>query len=289
MEAQHLAPTHSDTRATQRESLRREQWVILILIVALTLAAWAYTAYHVAGGGMSEPMDMSTSGQGMASHMGHAAVHPAAPAFAMFVPMWIVMCFAMMLPTVWPMAFAFAAISRKRQARGAAFAPTWTFLLGYLIVWGLFGVACWAGAVGLFGLLGHWLADKQHLMVGTGALFVAAGAYQLSPLKNACLTTCRHPLLFVIHHWREGYLGAVLMGMHHGGLCVGCCWALMVVLFPLGMMNLLWMGLFTLVMYLEKNIRYGVLVGRIAGGLLLAAGSVLLLMGGMFLATGTAL
>jgi len=282
-------------QAARQTSLRREQWVILGLIIALTLGAWAYSTYNATGGGMSMDMDMSRKGldptmeQAMSSRLRDAAIRPGIPPFAMFVPMWIVMCVAMMLPTVWPMAFAFAAISRKRQARGVAFAPTWAFLLGYLVVWGLFGLACWAAAYGLFGLIGGWLGDPRHVMVATGVLFLAAGAYQLSPLKEACLTSCRHPLLFVIHNWREGYLGAVAMGIHHGGLCVGCCWALMVVLFPLGMMNLLWMGLFTLVMYLEKNIRYGVIVGRVAGGVLLASGSVLLLMGSIFLVTRTIL
>jgi len=298
MDTQSLERANREDTTARKASLRREQWVLLILIIVLTLGAWAYSVHSVhnaTGGGMSMSMDPSGAGlepameQAMSSRLRDAAIGPVSPAFAMFVPMWMVMCVAMMLPTVWPMAFAYAAISRQRRARGVAFAPTWAFLIGYLIVWGLFGLVCWAAAVGLFGLIGGWLADRRHLMVGIGGLFLATGGYQLSPLKNACLATCRHPLLFVIHHWREGYLGAVVMGMHHGGLCVGCCWALMVVLFPLGMMNLLWMGAFTLIMYLEKNIRYGVLIGRVAGSLLLAAGCVLLLMGGIFLATGTVL
>ena len=278
-------------RVAYKEGLRREQLIILILIIVLSIGTWLYSAYSLNGGGMV--MDMSGEGldpdmeQAMAARLAAAATGPIAPSFAMFVPLWIVMCVAMMLPTVWPMAFAFAAITRKRRERGTAFAPTWTFLIGYLIVWGVFGLASWAAAHVIFGLIGDWLGDGRHLMVAIGALFVVTGAYQLSPLKDACLTSCRHPLLFVIHNWREGYLGAVTMGIHHGGLCVGCCWALMVVLFPLGMMNMLWMGLFTLMMYLEKNSRQGVLIGRVTGGLLLASGSILLLMGSIFLVTGT--
>ena len=280
-------------RTARKKSLRREQLIIFILIIVLSIGAWIYSVYSASGGGMV--MDMSGEGLdpemelAMAARLGAAATGPIAPAFAMFVPMWVVMCVAMMLPTVWPMAFAFAAITRKRRERGAAFAPTWTFLTGYLIVWGLFGLASWAAAHALFGLIGDWLGDGRHLMVAIGALFLVTGAYQFSPLKDACLTTCRHPVLFVIHNWREGYLGAVTMGIHHGALCVGCCWALMVVLFPLGMMNMMWMGLFTLIMYLEKNIRPGVLIGRVAGVLLVASGSILLLMGSIFLVTGTTL
>ena len=105
-----------------------------------------------------------------------------------------------------------------------------------------------------------------------GLVLIGAGLYQLSPLKDKCLSHCRTPLGFILHDWREGYRGTLLMGVHHGWYCLGCCWALMVVMFPVGVMNLVWMGGLATLIAVEKLVPHGRGVARLSGLALMAAG-----------------
>ncbi|MDX6412712.1 MAG: hypothetical protein QOH23_122, partial [Gaiellaceae bacterium] len=174
-----------------------------------------------------------------------------------FLGVWVTMMGAMMLPSVAPMVLVFARISRDRGTRGRPFVPTWVFLAGYLLAWvgygllayGLFRLVRWAvgGSLSWDGA-GPWLA---------GAALLAAGLYQLTPLKQVCLRHCRGPMHFVLHGWRDGRGGALRMGVEHGAFCVGCCWGLMLALFALGVMSLFWMAVVAAAVFAEKVAPFG--------------------------------
>lgn len=190
---------------------------------------------------------------------------------AMFI-MWSVMMVAMMLPSATPMILLFARVNRKRQLQGGLRNPVELFIGGYLLVWAGFSV--------LATLLNWGLHQGGNLtsMIGrttpviAGVTLLAAGLFQWTPLKYACLTQCRSPLGFLMGHWREGRLGAVQMGIHHGLFCLGCCWLLMLLLFVLGVMNLVWIAALTLFVLSEKILPAGFLVGRVAGLIMIAWG-----------------
>jgi predicted metal-binding membrane protein len=175
-------------------------------------------------------------------------------AFGFYVSLWVAMMAAMMLPSAAPMVIAHAAVEwRKREAgrvthRGATLA----FAGGYLLAWTVYGVL----AYGLFQLLRS--LDVGVFSSGDGERYLAAGliaiaaVYELTPLKNVCLTKCRSPLAFVVGAWRDGRLGGLRMGVEQGAWCVGCCWALMATLFALGLMSLAWMAVIGALIALEK-------------------------------------
>lgn len=157
-----------------------------------------------------------------------------------FLLMWIAMMAAMMLPATAPTVDAFATIARRRRARREPYTPTLVFIAGYLLVW-----ACFSGAA----TLAQWFLYRAALLTPTmqnasptlaGVALLIAGLYQLTPLKMACLKGCRSPLSFIMAEWREGYTGALRMGARHGSSCVGCCWALMSLMFCVSVMDLRW-------------------------------------------------
>lgn len=274
---------------------RKHKWmayqkVILIILIAFTVIAWIYTVLTSSGDMAGMTMDMGGAAdpsmeQAMQDRLLQNTAGFVAPQFEMFVPMWIIMCIAMMLPTAIPMIYAYQAILHnkyKKSDRDCSIA-TVLFAGGYLVFWAIFGVACWAAGCLIDFWIGDWLGQSSHMMVASGILFVVAGIYQLGPLKEACLRGCRHPVMFLLHNWKDGLGGALRIGLKHGAECVGCCWALMVILFPLGIMNLLWMGLFTIIMFVEKNVRFGALLSKIIGWLVLVAGVVMTAGGFLFL------
>jgi predicted metal-binding membrane protein len=140
------------------------------------------------------------------------------------------------------------------------------FVGGYLVVWGVFSLAATAAqwALQQGALLSPMLALTSPL--AGGVLFILAGIYQLTPLKNACLRQCRSPFAFVLNHWRDGRYGALRMGASHGLYCLGCCWVLMVLLFAVGVMNLIGVAAIAALVFVEKLMRGGVWVGRVGGG-----------------------
>jgi predicted metal-binding membrane protein len=195
-------------------------------------------------------------------------------AIGWYVGAWVTMMAAMMLPAVLPVVLLFARVSGDRMRRGQAAVGTPVFLAGYFAVWTAFGLAAYGIARLIvdqhFGFL-EW--DRGGRYVAAGAIGLAA-AYQLTPLKRVCLRHCRSPLALVLGHWREGRLGAVRMGVEHGGWCVGCCWGLMLALFAVGVMNWSAMLLLTLVLIAEHWTPHADLVTRFAGGALVIAGVV---------------
>lgn len=170
------------------------------------------------------------------------------------------------------MVLAFARVQASQRERGQLFVPTWVFVGAYMVVWTFFGVLAWAVATGVEAAAHQtqWLMDNAARL--SGSLFILAGLYQFSPLKHACLTKCRMPLDFILHAWRDGYGGAFRMGLEHGLYCLGCCWHLFVILFPLGMMNIAVLSVLTLIIFAEKTSPVGWRLGQLTGGALAVYG-----------------
>jgi predicted metal-binding membrane protein len=169
-----------------------------------------------------------------------------------FLGIWLTMMAAMMLPSVAPMVLLFAHVSKERSRRGWALVPTWVFLAGYFVVWTAYGLVGYSVYRLVSSFAGEVLAWDRAGAYVAGVAVAAAGLYELTPLKRMCLRHCRSPLHFVLTGWRSGRVGAVRMGVEHGAYCVGCCWGLMVILFALGVMSLLWMGVVALVIFVQK-------------------------------------
>jgi predicted metal-binding membrane protein len=189
---------------------------------------------------------------------------------------WALMSVAMMLPTAAPAIDIYVRLSRRIEARRAAHVAG--FAGGYVIAWA--AVAAVAGAAQA--LAGREIAAGAATLpqaAVAGGLLLLAGLYQLSALKQACLTLCRNPLAFFMAHWREGVGGALRMGLHHGAVCIGCCWALMGLMFLSGAMNLAWMAALGLVMLAEKTAPGAARLGQLAGIAMALAGAALIVSG----------
>jgi predicted metal-binding membrane protein/nitrogen-specific signal transduction histidine kinase len=168
-----------------------------------------------------------------------------------FLAVWLIMMVAMMFPTAAPMIVAFHKVQAVSQ-REDAFASTWIFVVAYTLVWALAGVAAYAGALASEAIAAlAALSPATAARIG-GVVLVAAGIYQLTPLKDFCLSKCRTPISFITTSWRDGAEGALRMGLLHGAYCLGCCWLLFVILFPLGIMNAGAMAAVTLIIFAEK-------------------------------------
>jgi predicted metal-binding membrane protein len=210
--------------------------------------------------------------------MGMAQTSPWAATDALLAAsMWAVMMVAMMVPSAAPMVLVFVAVNRRRG--GLRYLDTGVFVLGYLAAWTLVSLAAAAAEWGLnrAALLSDDLRAATPLL--GGALLIAAGVYQLTPLKHACLSRCQTPVGFLLSEWREGRRGAVVMGARHGLFCVGCCWVLMALLFVGGVMNLAWVAAIAGFVLLEKLVAAGRLVSWSAGGALIGWGGFVLLRG----------
>jgi predicted metal-binding membrane protein len=169
--------------------------------------------------------------------------------FAWFVGVWVVMMAAMMLPSVAPTVALYSRMTRSRSLVAPAF-----FTAGYLVAWGAIGLAAFGIAVGGRGLWGDVLAWDRAGRWVAGAVLIGSALYELTPLKDVCLGKCRSPLGFLLGSWRGGASGAVQMGVRHGAWCIGCCWALMLSLFALGVMSIVWMAVVAGLIAFEKLI-----------------------------------
>src|SRR5687767_8627765 len=189
---------------------------------------------------------------------------------ALLWAMWAVMMAAMMLPSASPMLLMYGAAARRSADSSSASRQIYAFAVGYLIVWTVFSL----GATALQRLLAAVLVLSPMMEVtapaGSATLLMTAGVYQLTPMKHACLRTCQSPLGFLMSRWRGGVTGALRMGIQHGALCVGCCWALMLLLFAGGVMNLTVIATLTALVALEKLAPFGVQSARVSGVLLIA-------------------
>lgn len=237
------------------ESLaRRERAITLAGLALMTAVAWVYLL-RLAG----QVPDMA--------EMGMARMEPWTPVdVGLATVMWAVMMTAMMLPTAAPMVLVFTTVNRKRrEAGGASYVSTGLFVLGYLAVWDAFSVAA---AFCQWGFHSAALLSDRALTVTPfvgSALLVAAGLYQLTPLKYACLARCQTPVGFLLAEWRDGRLGAAVMGLRHGLFCLGCCWVLMSLLFVGGVMNLVWVAAVSAFVLVEKVVPAGRVVSWASG------------------------
>jgi predicted metal-binding membrane protein len=262
--------------------LQRDRLVVATCLIAVTAAAWIWILLGAGvdmDGAGSSPV-ASGSDNGMADMaMGVMAPMVWTPGYAvLMVSMWWVMMIAMMLPSAAPMLLLFARVNRKEKASGRPYVPTAIFAAGYLTVWGGFSVMAAAAQWGLqrLGLISPAMVTTS--VVLGAAILLAAGAWQLTPIKHVCLRHCRSPISFLLNGWRSGRGGAFRMGREHGAYCLGCCWFLMALLFVGGIMNLYWViGLAALVL-IEKTVPMGQWVARTAGAVLVIWGVALLVL-----------
>lgn len=206
----------------------------------------------------------------------HAPVHhhhasPAPGPALLFVAAWTVMTVAMMLPTSIPLAATFQTIAGQRPDRSVLVA---LLIVGYLTIWALLGIVFYLAGVVLRQVTAGTSLLQGHTSVGGGLILIVAGLYQFTSLKYRCLDKCRSPLSFVLGYWQGEHerLNAFRLGAHHGLFCVGCCWALMLVMFAVGVGNLAWMLVLGAVMAIEKNVRWGRQLSAPVGVLLLIGG-----------------
>lgn len=243
---------------------RHDRAIVVALLLGVTLAAWSYLLVGVhmpmpEMAGMAMPMEAPDWS------IGH---------FLLMLAMWSAMMAAMMLPSAVPMLLFYDSIAQQRS--GPAIGLTALFALGYLIVWFCFSI----GAVVL-----QYALDRASLLsplmqatstVLAGTVLIAAGLYQWTPLKHACLRHCRSPLDFVLTQWRSGNRGALSMGLRHGAFCLGCCWVLMLLLFVGGVMNFAWIAGIALFVLAEKLSPAGHWIGKAAGVILIVWGGLVL-------------
>jgi predicted metal-binding membrane protein len=195
-------------------------------------------------------------------------------ALGFYVVSWVVMMAAMMFPSIAPMVLTFAFVQRRRRDRGAidSSVSSWVFVAGYLLTWTAFGLVAYALFVGVRSLSMPELSWHRGGPYLAGGVLMAAAIYQLTPVKDACLSRCRAPLDFVLTHWQEGSSGALRMGVVHGAWCVGCCWGLMAALFALGVMSLTWMLAIAGLIAVEKLLPRKQLANRLVAFSLVALG-----------------
>jgi predicted metal-binding membrane protein len=254
--------------------LRRDRLIVGVALALIVTLAWAWV---LAGSGTGMSTAAMTTWQ----------FPPPRPAMGIagdwtvlywliMLAMWWVMMVAMMLPSAAPMILLHARVMRHAQATGRApkvLAPTAAFVAGYLACWLGFSVAATllqfaCERLGVLDGMMMWVTERKL----TAALLVVAGLYQFSPWKTACLMECRSPVEFLARHARPGRAGAFRLGLVHGAYCLGCCWALMLLLFAAGIMNLVWITGLAILVLVEKLAPFGVRLQKPIGVLLIATG-----------------
>ena len=255
--------------------LRRDRIVVLVAIAGVAAIAWVYIVL------LARAMEMG--GMDMSGYRALPALEammvPAEQAwgpdeFVLVFAMWAIMMIGMMLPSAAPIILLYARVGRQSAEKGRPLASAAWFATGYVLTWCGFALLATAG---------QWALDRllllSPMMEGTSRIFgcvvlIAAGIYQWSPLKDACLAQCQSPWLFIQRHggFRGAASGALLLGARHGAYCVGCCWALMALLFVVGVMNIFWIAVLAILILAEKIILGGRLLPRLSGAALVGAG-----------------
>jgi predicted metal-binding membrane protein len=249
-------------RTSFESLLLRDRWLIggaLVVTVALCWA-WIVPMANDMYGSMRGPSAWMMTETWDFTHL------------ALLFAMWAVMMAGMMLPSAAPTLILYAGVIRKSPEGGCARAHVYAFAAGYLLVWTAFSLV----ATVLQRLFAHWLLlsammEARGRFFG-GTLLIVAGLYQFTPYKRSCLESCRSPAAFIAQHWKRGVAGGLHLGAAHGLDCLGCCWALMLLLFVGGVMNLWWIGALTVFVLLEKLAPLGAQGGRLSGLLMVAMG-----------------
>jgi predicted metal-binding membrane protein len=236
----------------------RVNLAVVVCLVAVSIGAWLRTLED------ADSMNGMVMGLGQIGSRAQGRMD-----VTVFLLMWTIMMTAMMLPTAAPMVLAHLAVVKRR---GGGIFPTIVFVTGYLIVWSATGVFPYVAYAG-FSQLAAEAAHSRWLPTLAGGILVVAGAYQFTGWKQVCLDRCLSPFAFILtHDFGGGARSALRAGLWHGTFCLGCCWALMLVLIVVGLMNLAWMvGLF-LIFFAEKSWRHGLVLAKVAGAALVALG-----------------
>ncbi len=252
----------SDHRTSLESLLRQDRWLVggaLAVTVALCWA-WIVPMARDMYGAMTGPAAWMMTDRWDLAHL------------SLLFAMWVVMMAGMMLPSAAPALLLYAGVIRKSPEGERAPAHVYAFAGGYLLVWTAFSLAATVLQRALANLL--WLTPMMEARsrAAGGALLMLAGLYQLTPFKRTCLESCRSPAAFIARHWKRGVAGGFRLGLVHGINCLGCCWALMLLLFVGGVMNLWWIGALTVFVLLEKVAPLGAQGGRLSGWLIMALG-----------------
>jgi predicted metal-binding membrane protein len=237
-----------------RSAGQRSQALLIAALLTLAFVGWTLTDERMNGMDAGPGTDLGS--------------------FGFFVSAWVVMMAAMMFPSIWPMVTIFRRVQegRKTHGREAPAGATAIFIGGYLVTWTAVGVVAYVAFDTVHSLsidAFSWDRGGPYL---AGTVILAAGVYQLTPLKDVCLSKCRSPLMFVLTSWQPGRVGALRMGIEHGAWCVGCCWALMAALFALGVMSLGWMLFIAALIAAEKLLPWKALANRGVAILLVVLG-----------------
>jgi predicted metal-binding membrane protein len=261
--------------------LRHNRALSVAALVVLATLGWTWL-FAGAGTGMAPIAALlpQSAPSGAAADMAMMPMPWTPERFAITCAMWLVMMVAMMLPSAAPMVLLYdrAAGHGAGQHNASARPASGSFLAGYLSVWLAFSLAATAlqAALERLDLLSSMTMTSQSRWL-SAAILVAAGIYQFSPLKEACLRQCQSPAQFLSHHYQPGKVGALRMGLRHGAYCVGCCWLLMALLFVGGVMNLVWIAILALLVAAEKLLRFGRYVALACGMACIGAGVLILL------------
>ncbi|MEM0923803.1 MAG: DUF2182 domain-containing protein, partial [Pseudomonadota bacterium] len=228
-------------------------------------------------GGMSDTMNMSETMDmgGMAMDMPGMSMDPSdwsLSTLAETSSMWLLMMAAMMLPAMAPVMAIYSGVASKEDRGLRLAARIGLFSSGYFLLWAVVSIALAMVQLGLRGSSLFTMGGTHAVPIAAAGLMLAAGLYQLSPIKDACLRHCRHPLTYLLTHWREGMRGAFMVGANHGVYCVGCCIVFMGLMFVFGAMNVWWMALIALYFLAEKIAPQAERWGRWAGYALIAGG-----------------
>ncbi len=248
-------------RTSLESLLIRDRWLVVSALMVTTALCWAWIVPMGRDmyGNMDGPSAWMMTRQWDLAHL------------LLLFGMWAVMMIGMMLPSAAPTLLIYAGVIRKSPEAERASLHVYAFAIGYLLIWTVFSLlatvlqrllACWL-------LLSPMMESRGRL---GGILLIVAGLYQLTPFKRTCLESCRSPAAFIAAHWRRGTTGAFRLGVAHGLFCLGCCWALMLLLFVGGVMNLWWIAALTIFVLLEKLAPLGVQGGRLSGLLIIALG-----------------
>ena len=257
--------------------LARDRYIVggcLALVVALAwLWLWRQSVVMTSNSMAASTMPNMDMGGAMS-----VSTADAGPYLISAFLMWLLMMIAMMLPSATPMILLYGGLARGARAQGAALASTTVFALVYLATWAAFSLAA---AIAQWVLIRTGFVSEMTLAFGDwrigGALLIAAGLYQLTPLKRACLEACRSPTSFLMRLWRPGWSGATRIGLAHGLYCLGCCALLMTLLFVFGVMNLAWVASLSVFVLIEKALPFGNRIGALCGVAAVAVGAVMMI------------
>jgi predicted metal-binding membrane protein len=252
---------------------RRDRRIVIAALVVLTALAWGYLIW------LAQSMSMAGSMPDMPGMDMSAAVTPMLRAwtvseFAFIFLMWAIMMVGMMTPSATPMILIYSRVARQAAQDSRPIAATGWFVCGYLLIWAAFSFLAAIGQGALERVA--WLTPMMAAASNTvgGVILVIAGVYQFTPLKNNCLSQCQSPFAFIQANggFKRGTGASIQLGMRHGFYCIGCCWALMALLFVGGVMNILWIAAIAIFALIEKAIPAGGVIARVAGAGLALAG-----------------